>query len=374
MTENRERLQKAKRWVVKIGSALLTANGQGLDQEAMASWVRQMATLADRGIELILVSSGAVAEGMVRMGLPGRPSSLHELQACAAIGQMGLVQAYESHFRTHGLKTAQILLTHEDLADRTRYLNARSTLNALVTWGVIPVINENDTVATDEIRFGDNDTLAALVANLIDAEVLIILTDQEGMFDRDPRHNPDAVLLPEVRALDDALMAMAGGGGVLGRGGMVTKVRAARYAARSGCSTVIASGQSQDVLVNLAGGAVLGTLLLPDEDRLDARKQWLAAHLQTAGRLVLDDGAVQALRNHGSSLLPVGVVQVEGGFSRGEVVACVDVHGRQVAVGLVNYGAEDAAKIIGKTSERLVEVLGYMDEEELMHRDNLVVL
>ncbi len=215
---NRDKLRRARRWVVKIGSALLTADGTGLDQQAMAAWVRQMALLSERGIELVLVSSGAVAEGMVRMGLPGRPDSLHELQACAAIGQMGLVQAYETHFRTHGRKTAQILLTHEDLANRTRYLNARSTLNTLVAWGVIPVINENDTVATDEIRFGDNDTLAALVANLIDADVLIILTDQEGMFDRDPRHDPDAVLLPEVRALDDALMGMAGGGGVLGRG------------------------------------------------------------------------------------------------------------------------------------------------------------
>ncbi|HEX5361736.1 MAG TPA: glutamate 5-kinase [Fluviicoccus sp.] len=374
MAGNRDRLNRSGRWVVKIGSALLTANGQGLDQDAMAGWVRQMAALADRGVELILVSSGAVAEGMVRMGLPGRPETLHELQACAAIGQMGLVQAYESHFRNHGRKTAQVLLTHEDLADRARYLNARSTLNALVAWKVIPVINENDTVATDEIRFGDNDTLAALVANLIDAEILVILTDQEGMFDRDPRHDPDAVLLPEVRALDDSLMGMAGGGGVLGRGGMVTKVRAARYAARSGCSTVIASGRTPEVLVKLAAGDPLGTLMLPDEDRLAARKQWLAAHLQTAGRLVLDDGAVQALRNHGRSLLPVGVRRVEGSFARGDVVACVDGSGYQVAVGLVNYGAEEAARIMGKSSDRIAGILGYMDEAELMHRDNMAIL
>ncbi len=373
-SRNRERLQKARRWVIKIGSALLTANGRGLDQQAMAGWVAQMAGLRARGIELVLVSSGAVAEGMVRMGLPGRPESLHDLQACAAIGQMGLVQAYESFFRDHGCKTAQILLTHEDLADRRRYLNARSTLTTLIGWGVVPVINENDTVATDEIRFGDNDTLAALVANLVEADALIILTDQQGMFDRDPRHDPDAVLLPEVRAMDDALMAMAGGGGVLGRGGMVTKVRAARYAARSGCCTVIASGQTDGVLSRLADGESLGTLLLPDNDRVTARKQWFAAHLQTAGKLVLDAGAVRALREQGRSLLPVGVVRVEGDFARGEFVACVDQSGADVAVGLVNYGAADAVKIIGQPSERIQERLGFMDEEELMHRDNMTVL
>lgn len=374
MSGNRERLRKARRWVVKIGSALLTANGQGLDQEAMAGWVRQMVALMDRGIELVLVSSGAVAEGMVRMGLPGRPESLHDLQACAAIGQMGLVQAYETHFRRHDRMTAQILLTHEDLASRPRYLNARSTLNTLIGWRVIPVINENDTVATDEIRFGDNDTLAALVANLVDADALVILTDQDGMFDRDPRHDPDAVLLPEVRALDDRLMGMAGGGGVLGRGGMVTKVRAARYAAMSGCCTVIASGGTSRVLERLAEGESLGTLLLPDEDRYAARKQWLAAHLQTAGKLVLDDGAVTAVRSQGRSLLPVGVVRVDGVFSRGEVVACVDVLGRQVAVGLVNYGSEEASRIAGQASDRIVELLGYVDEVELMHRDNMALL
>lgn len=373
-SRNRERLHKARRWVVKIGSALLTANGRGLDQQAMSAWVAQMVGLQRLGIELVLVSSGAVAEGMVRMGLPGRPEALHDLQACAAIGQMGLVQAYESFFREHGSKTAQILLTHEDLADRQRYLNARSTLTTLIRWKVIPVINENDTVATDEIRFGDNDTLAALVANLVEADVLVILTDQQGMFDRDPRHDPDAVLLPEVRAMDDALMAMAGGGGVLGRGGMVTKVRAARYAARSGCCTVIASGQTEDVLRRLAEGESLGTLLLPDDDRLTARKQWLAAHLQTAGRLVLDAGAVRALREQGRSLLPVGVRRVEGVFARGEIVACVDEAGKQVAVGLVNYGSEDAGRILGMPSERIQECLGFVDEEELMHRDNMTVL
>lgn len=368
MTNNRHKLQQARRWVVKIGSALLTANGQGLDQQAMRSWVEQMVALAQQGIELILVSSGAVAEGMVRMGISHRPDSLHDLQACAAIGQMGLVQAYESHFREFNCKTAQILLTHEDLSDRQRYLNARSTLTALINWKVIPVINENDTVATDEIRFGDNDTLAALVANLVDAEALIILTDQEGMFDRDPRHDATATLLPEVRAMDESLFAMAGGGGVLGRGGMITKVRAARFAARSGCATVIASGRSPNILQRLAAGESLGTLLLPDDDRLTARKQWLAAHLQTAGRVVLDKGAVRALIEQGRSLLPVGVKAVEGQFLRGEAVACVDEAGKQLAVGLVNYNAEEARQIIGLSSLQIADVLGYMSDEELMHR------
>lgn len=373
MTNNRHKLQQAHRWVVKIGSALLTANGQGLDQQAMRSWVEQMAVLAEQGIELILVSSGAVAEGMVRMGIGRRPDSLHDLQACAAIGQMGLVQAYESHFREFNCKTAQILLTHEDLSDRQRYLNARSTLTTLINWRVIPIINENDTVATDEIRFGDNDTLAALVANLVDAEVLIILTDQEGMFDRDPRHDATATLLPEVRAMDESLFAMAGGGGVLGRGGMVTKVRAARFAARSGCATVIASGRSPNVLQRLAQGESLGTLLLPDDDRLTARKQWLAAHLQTAGRVVLDDGAVRALIEQGRSLLPVGVKAVEGQFLRGEAVACVDHNGKQLAVGLVNYNAEEVKKIIGLSSGQIADALGYISDEELMHRDNIAI-
>lgn len=373
-TNNRHKLQQARRWVVKIGSALLTDNGQGLDQQAMRSWVEQMVALTKQGIELVLVSSGAVAEGMVRMGISERPDSLHDLQACAAIGQMGLVQAYESHFREFGCQSAQILLTHEDLSDRQRYLNARSTLTTLIDWRVIPVINENDTVATDEIRFGDNDTLAALVANLVDAEILIILTDQEGMFDRDPRHNADATLLPEVLAMDESLFAMAGGGGVLGRGGMVTKVRAARFAARSGCATVIASGRSQQVLQRLAQGEPLGTLLLPDADRLTARKQWLAAHLQTAGRVVLDQGAVKAVIEQGRSLLPVGIKAVEGQFLRGEAVACVDEAGKQLAVGLVNYHAEEVRQIMGLSSEKISHILGYMSDEELIHRDNMAII
>lgn len=373
-SSNRTRLKAARRWVVKIGSALLTANGKGLDEAAMAGWVAQMAELRQRGIELILVSSGAVAEGMVRMGLSKRPEAVHELQACAAIGQMGLVQAYESFFREHGIRTAQILLTHDDLSDRKRYLNARNTLRTLLDWQVLAVINENDTVATDEIRFGDNDTLAALVANLVEAEALIILTDQDGMFDRDPRHDPAAQLLPEVQAMDERLLAMAGGGGLLGRGGMITKVRAARLAARSGCATVIASGRGDRILVRLADAEPLGTLLLPEQDRLAARKQWLAGHLQMAGKLVLDAGACKALTQGGKSLLPVGVRQVEGEFSRGEVVACVDEQDRPVAVGLVNYNAEEARRIAGQPSERIEALLGYVDDAELVHRDNMVLV
>ncbi len=373
-TNHRQRLAQGRRWVVKIGSALLTDNGQGLDHVAMAGWVRQMVALRQAGVELVLVSSGAVAEGMVRMGLKSRPDSVHELQACAAIGQMGLVQVYEAHFRDHGVKTAQVLLTHDDLSDRQRYLNARSTLRTLIEWKVLPVINENDTVATDEIRFGDNDTLAALVANLVEADTLVILTDQEGMFDRDPRHDPSAVLLPEVQAMDEKLLAMAGGGGLLGRGGMITKVRAARLAARSGCATVIASGRGENILERLRQAETLGTLLLPEQGRLDARKQWLAAHLQHAGRLVIDEGAVRALREGRRSLLPVGVKKVEGNFMRGEVVACVDERGLQVAVGLVNYSAVEAARIAGQPSERIESLLGYVDDASLMHRDNLVLL
>ena len=371
---NREKLKSARRWVVKIGSALLTADGKGLDQQAMAAWVKQMVSLQQQGIELVLVSSGAVAEGMVRMGLSRRPNAVHELQACAAIGQMGLVQAYESYFREHGVKTAQILLTHDDLSDRKRYLNARNTLRTLLDWKVLAVINENDTVATDEIRFGDNDTLAALVANLVEADALVILTDQEGMFDRDPRNDPTAQLLPEVQAMDERLLAMAGGGGLLGRGGMITKVRAARLAARSGCATIIASGRGDNILVRLSRAEVLGTLLLPEQDRLAARKQWLAGHLQMAGKLVIDAGASRALRQGGRSLLPVGVKSVEGSFSRGEVVACVDEQGVQVAVGLVNYPADEARKIAGQASEKIESLLGYVDDAELVHRDNMVVV
>lgn len=371
---SRERVVRGKRWVVKIGSALLTNDGSCLDEPAIAGWVDQMAALRRQGVEVLLVSSGSVAAGMNRLGMKTRPRELHQLQAAAAVGQMGLVQTYETAFQRHGMHTAQVLLTHDDLSNRKRYLNARSALRALVDWGVVPVINENDTVVTDEFRFGDNDTLGALVANLVVADALIILTDQQGLFDSDPRGNPEAQLVREARAEDPALDAMAAGGaGVLGRGGMATKVRAARLAARSGAATVIVGGREPRVLERLRAGEMLGSLLAPDSSPQAARKQWLAGHLQARGVLVLDEGAVRVLRESGRSLLPVGVREVSGDFSRGEMVICVDEQGRVVARGLVNYGISDAQKLVGQSSHRIEEILGYRAEEELVHRDNLVL-
>ncbi len=370
MTQNKS----TQRWVVKIGSALLTNDGRGLYMAAIEQWVKQIVELRQRGMEVVLVSSGAVAEGMVRLGWKTRPHALHELQAAAAVGQMGLVQAYESQFQRYGLHTAQVLLGHDDISARDRYLNARGTLKTLVQLGVIPVINENDTVVTDEIRFGDNDTLGALVANLIDADLLVILTDQEGLYESDPRSNPDAAFVARGRAGDPQYELMAGGGGSLGRGGMITKIRAAKLAARSGADTVIASGRADNVLVRLASGEALGTRLVADDQPLAARKQWLAGLMQISGRLVLDDGAVRVLRESGRSLLPVGVKAIDGRFDRGDLVACVDGNGVEIARGLVNYARDDAQKIIGQSSDRIEALLGYQGEQELIHRDNLVML
>ncbi|TDO10515.1 MULTISPECIES: glutamate 5-kinase [Halomonas] len=370
----RESLVGARRVVVKIGSALLTNDGRGLDEAAIGGWVDQIAALHRRGIEVVLVSSGAVAAGMVRLGWQVRPSAVHELQAAAAVGQNGLTECYEGHFARHGLLTAQVLLTHDDLSNRKRYLNARSALRTLVALRVVPVVNENDTVVTDEIRFGDNDTLGALVANLLEADALMILTDQEGLFDADPRSNPEARLIAEGRADDPSLAAVAGGGGALGRGGMATKVRAARLAARSGAVTVIASGRQPDVLGRLAEGERLGTLLLPEQAPMAARKRWLVGQLQVRGSLTLDAGAVKVLRDRGSSLLPVGVKSVAGNFVRGDMVVCVDEQGQRVAKGLVNYGADEARLLVGKPSHQIEAILGYMEAPELIHRDNLVVL
>ncbi len=373
--KNRQALGKSRRWVVKVGSALLTNEGRGLDYEAIGRWVEQITDLRRNGVEVVLVSSGAVAEGMKRLGWKKRPHALYELQAAAAVGQMGLVQAYESRFKQFELHTAQVLLTHDDLADRQRYLNARSTLRALLRLGVVPVVNENDTVAVEEIRFGDNDTLAALVSNLVESDLLVILTDQAGMFERDPRQDPNAQLIREARAGDPELERMAGGGGgALGRGGMLTKVRAAARAARSGTATIIAWGREPRVLARIAEGEEIGTLLVSARGPVAARKQWLASQLQLRGRLVLDMGAVRVLREAGRSLLPVGVTAVEGEFERGEVVACVDPDGKEVARGLVNYSAEEARRIMRQPSDRIEELLGYVDEPELVHRDNLVLI
>ncbi|MCG8520531.1 MAG: glutamate 5-kinase [Pseudomonadales bacterium] len=374
MTE-RSQMSRARRLVIKIGSALLTNDGKGLDVEALARWVDQVAELIATGVEVVVVSSGSVAEGMSRLGWSARPQQLHELQAAAAVGQMGLVQTWEAQFRRHGRHAAQILLTHDDLSDRKRYLNARSTLRALLDFGVVPIVNENDTVVTDEIRFGDNDTLGALVANLVEADGLIILTDQQGLFDRDPRKHADARLVSERRADDPELDAMAAGGaGVLGRGGMQTKVRAARLAARSGAFTVIVGGRIDAVVSRLAAGESLGTLLLPEQGRLAARKQWLASHLKTRGQLILDDGAVQVLCRGGRSLLPVGVRGVSGRFRRGEMVSCVSESGQEVARGLINYDADEARAIAGRSSDRIADVLGYISDEEMIHRDNMVIV
>ncbi|MCW8927327.1 MAG: glutamate 5-kinase [Gammaproteobacteria bacterium] len=353
---------------------MLTNEGRGLNQEGIAIWVEQLAALRERGIEIVLVSSGAVAEGMSRLGWRTRPTALHELQAAAAVGQMGLVQAYESAFQRFGLHTAQVLLTHDDLSNRHRYLNARSALRTLLGFGVVPVVNENDTVVTDEIRFGDNDTLGALVANLIEAELLVILTDQEGLCDKDPREHADARLIHETPVNAPELEVMASDrGGALGRGGMLTKVRAARRAARSGTATVIAAGRLENVLCRVANGDQVGTLFIPDKEPLLARKQWLAGHLQVRGRLSLDAGAVRVLRESGKSLLPVGIKAVSGEFQRGEMVACIDEQGTEIARGLANYSAEEACKIQGQPSKRIEELLGYVDEPEMIHRDNLVL-
>lgn len=368
-------MKEARRFVVKVGSALVTNQGAGLDAASIARWASQVAKLRQAGKDVVLVSSGAIAEGIQRLGWTRRPNSMHELQAAAAVGQMGLVQVYESCFRQHGLRTAQVLLTHADLADRQRYLNARSTLLTLLGLGIIPVINENDTVVTDEIRFGDNDTLAALVTNLVEADCLIILTDQQGLHTEDPRRNPGATLIRKAQAGEPRLEELAGGSGsAIAKGGMLTKVLAAKRAARSGAQTVIASGKEPEVLLRLAAGEAIGTLLSAQTTPLAARKQWLADHLQVAGRLGLDAGAARALRSGGKSLLPIGVKNIEGEFERGAVVACLSPEGLEIARGLVNYNAQESRRIAGRASGEIEAILGYVDEPELIHRDNLVLL
>ena len=371
----REQIIQSKRCVIKIGSALLTNDGAGLNIAGIATWVKQIAELKNNNIEVVLVSSGAVAEGMSRLGLKKRPETLHDLQAAAAVGQMGLIQSYESEFSKYDLHAAQVLLTHDDLSNRQRYLNARNTVRSLLNLNVIPVINENDTVVTDEIRFGDNDTLAALVANLIEADTLLILTDQNGLFDRNPREHSDAKLIAEASANDNSLAAMAeGGAGTFGRGGMATKVSAAKLAARSGTSTVIAAGKEDNVIQKIFNGEDIGTLLYAEQTPVAARKQWLAGHLQIHGELILDAGAVKKLCESGSSLLAVGVKDVKGDFSRGEIVSCVTTEGKEIARGLVNYNAAEVLKIKGKASKDIESVLGYIDDAELIHRDNLVLV
>jgi glutamate 5-kinase len=368
-------IQQASRIIVKVGSSLVTNEGRGLDHAAIARWAYQISALRALGKDVVLVSSGAIAEGMLRLGFAARPTDIHELQACAAVGQMGLAHIYETSFRTHGVKTAQVLLTHADLADRERYLNARSTLTTLLRLGVVPIINENDTVVTDEIKFGDNDTLGALVANLIEADALVILTDQKGLYSSDPRKDPQARLIAEAEAGDASLEAMAGGAGSsIGRGGMLTKVLAAKRAARSGAHTVIAWGREDHVLLRLANGEAIGTQLTASTARLAARRQWMIDHLHTAGELVLDAGAVQKLAQEGKSLLPIGVVAVRGEFGRGAVVTCVGEDGAEIARGLTNYTASEVKRIMRHASSEIEAILGYVEAPELVHRDNLVLL
>lgn len=371
----RSELKNTKRWVIKIGSALLTDDGKGLNKQALGQWVEQMVELKRQGIEVVIVSSGSVAEGMKRLGWQTRPKQLNELQAAASVGQMGLIQAYESKFMRFDIHTAQILMTHDDLSNRKRYLNVKNTVETLLEYGVVPIINENDAVVTDEIRFGDNDTLGALTANLMGADVLVIMTDQQGLYDDNPRTNPDAKLIEEAQVSRKDIEAMASPeGGALGKGGMYTKVMAAKRAARSGTATIIAAGREPNILTRLLAGENKGTLLIPDLEPLSARQQWLAGHLQAKGQLILDSGAVKVLRDSGKSLLPIGVRAQQGDFQRGEMVVCVDESGQEVARGLINYPANESAKILGQASHQIESILGYIEDESLIHRDNLVLI
>ena len=369
-----ENLSQARLLVVKVGSSLVTAEGRGIDQQALAQWAAQIAQLNKRGVQVIFVSSGAIAEGIKRLGWPRRPKALNELQAAAAVGQMGIAQAYENAFAPHGINTAQILLTHEDLSNRTRYLNARSTLRTLLAHGIVPIINENDTVTTDEIKLGDNDTLGALVTNLVEADALVILTDQQGLYDSDPRQNPQAQLIAQIAANHPGLEAMAGGAGSsVGTGGMYTKVMAAKRAALSGAATYIASGHAEQILLRLLSGEAAGTLFTPDETRINARKQWLMGQIQLSGSVVVDEGAAQALQRRHSSLLPIGCVAVNGRFVRGALVAVHNGNGEEIARGLVNYSSQEVAKLLRQPSHQIEHLLDYVAEDELIHRDNMVL-
>ncbi|MEW4981923.1 MAG: glutamate 5-kinase [Cycloclasticus sp.] len=373
--KSRADLKRAKCCVIKIGSAVLTDNGQGLNRVAIDNWVAQISELKSRGIAVIVVSSGSVAEGMVRLGWSERPHALQELQAAASVGQMGLIQAYERSFQEQGFKTAQVLLTHDDLANRKRYLNARATIKTLLALSVVPIINENDVVANEELRVGDNDTLAAIIANLMSADLLMILTDQDGFFDSDPRVNPAATLIDYASVNDETLdSAASGGSGSLGRGGMQTKLTAARIASRSGTATIIAPGLKQRVILDVIDGESVGTLLIPDDAPVSARKRWLTAHLDIKGQVVIDNGAAQAIKKSGVSLLPIGVVAVSGDFDRGELVACVNQNGKELARGLVNYSSADIDIIKQNKSTEIEQLIGFVGESEIIHRDNLVLL
>ena len=370
---NRTILTRSTRWVIKVGTSLLTDTLVGLRKDVVESLSGEICQLLNDGMQVVLVSSGSIGEGMRRLGWKHRPDKVHLLQAAAAIGQIGLVHSYEAAFQQRGVHAAQILLTHADLASRQRYLNARNTIRELLDLGVVPIVNENDAVVNEEIRFGDNDTLSALAANLIDAECLILLTDQNGLYDVNPRQSDQAQLVRYGKADDPSLLELAGEAGESGRGGMITKLQAAQKASRSGSCTIIASGQEQDVLLRLRGGEEMGTLLSPGKERIAARKQWLAGQLRGNGKLILDNGAVSVLKDAGKSLLPVGVTAVEGEFTRGEIVTCIDRKGQEIARGLVNYNSDEARRIIGQPSQNIERILGYYGESELIHRDNIAV-
>ncbi len=370
----RDLVTSSRRWVVKIGSALLTNDGKGLDAQAITEWVAHIAGLSKRGYEVVVVSSGSIAAGMSLLGWNERPTALNELQAAAAVGQSSLIKVYEQAFQKYNIQTAQVLLDHDDLSHRERYLNARSTLRTLTGLNVVPIVNENDTIVTDEIRFGDNDSLGALVANLVDADTLCILTDQDAMYDSDPRKNALAKVLVERSAFDETLDGMAGDSGLLGTGGMASKVRAARLAARSGANTIIVGGRIENVIERVSRGEQLGTLLYSDCEPIAARKHWLAGNMQPQGELVLDDGAIEVLCNEGSSLLAVGVVSVKHEFARGDLVLCIDLQGNQVARGLVNYSSAEINKLKGHSSDKIENILGFKFGDELIHRDDLVLV
>ncbi len=374
MSKERETIKSTKRWVIKIGSALITDNGCGLKHDNLDNWVNQISTLRERGIDIVIVSSGAVAEGLTRLNWKNRPNIIHKLQAAAAVGQMGLIQAYETCFQKYNKQTAQVLLTHDDISNRTRYLNARTSLNTLLQLGVVPIVNENDTVATDEIRFGDNDTLAGLVANLIDAELLVLLTDQNGLYTSDPRKDSSAELIEQAKADDESLEKYAGDSSNYGRGGMLTKLKAASIASKSNTQTIIASGNESSILLKIANSEKVGTLLTTSEDTLQAKKQWLANQAYLKGRVTIDSGAVTAIIKSGKSLLPIGVKSITGEFKRGEIISCIDLDGKEIARGLSNYDSIQATSIMGKSSEEIGELLDCKDEDELIHRDNMILI
>ncbi len=374
MSELRKKLTKTNRWVVKLGSALLANEGCGLRVDSLNAWGKQIHELRQKGHEIVIVSSGAIAEGMTRLGWKKRPHAIHDLQAAAAVGQAGLIRAWESCFQNHQIQTAQILLSHEVMSNRERYLNVRSTLRTLLKLDVVPIVNENDTVSTDELRFGDNDTLASLITHLVDADLLVLLTDKEGLYEADPHKNPQAKMINEAEACDTSLEKYAEEGGALGRGGMLTKLKAASMAAKSGASTVIASGFAKDILKKIAQGDNCGTLLSSNQEVFTARKQWLAGQSQTNGILNIDEGAARVLSQQGKSLLAVGVVCISGNFKRGEIVSCVDPQGQEIARGLINYDAVETRKIMGQSSDKIESLLGYVDSEELIHRDDLILL